>query len=156
MAQQSCSTHCYGPTLPNSEAERNMETPNVSSFKIRDTFNIVSWILSAAIILSCPSFHCVTLYLSSLPDNISPFLFFSSFSPCICPFLLSTLLFHTIISSFRSREQAKRATAIFVCVTPAICSISSLRLFISSQIQCYPSSICLSLFLPSNSLTGHQ
>ena len=84
------------------------------------------------------------------------YFFFPPFSPCICPFLLSTLLLRAIITSFRSREQAKRATAIFVCVTPALCSISSLRLFISSQIQCYPSSICLPLFFPSNSLTGHQ
>lgn len=49
---------------------------HVSSFKVPDIFNIVSWILSAAIIPSCPSFHSVTLYLSSLPDNISSFLFF--------------------------------------------------------------------------------
>jgi len=54
-----------------------MENPNVSSLKIRDIFNAVSWILSTAIIPSRPSFHSVTLYLSSLPDNISPFLFFS-------------------------------------------------------------------------------
>lgn len=135
-----------------------METPNVSTSKIRDNFNVVCWILSTTIIPSRLPFHCVTLYLSSLPDKISPFLFFFFFHspPCICPFLLSALLLHAIISSFRSREQAKRATAILFCVTPAIRSISSLRLFISSQIQCYPSSICLPLFFPSNSLTGHQ
>lgn len=53
-----------------------METPNVSTSKIRDNFNVVCWILSTTIIPSRFSFHCVTLYLSSLPDKISPFLFF--------------------------------------------------------------------------------
>jgi len=53
-----------------------METPNVSTSKIRDNSNVVCWILSTTIIPSRLSFHCVTLYLSSVPDKISPFLFF--------------------------------------------------------------------------------
>ena len=43
----------------------------------RATFNVVRCILSTTIIRSRSSFHCVSLYLSSFRDNISPFLFFS-------------------------------------------------------------------------------
>lgn len=81
------STHCYVAILAFSVAELNMETVHVTSPEIRDTFNVVSCILSAAIISPRSSFQRVFYTWALFLKIYLLFCFFFPFSPCICPFL---------------------------------------------------------------------